>query len=355
MSFALVALPLPLRRLFTYRVPAGLDAAALPGAPVEVPFHGRRARGILVERAAATPLADADVRDLGRVLGPAVLTPHLLALGRWVAEYYLAPPGEVLAALLPGGHEGFAGSRARRAAAEDRVLRLALPERVTLTPAQRAAVRVLETAVAAGGFQPFLLHGVTASGKTEVYLRAALAAREAGGQALVLVPEVALAGQILAAFTARFGGRVGRLHSYLSVGERRRNWELARRGALDVVVGARSAVFAPLPALKLIVVDEEHEPAYKQSEQLRYHGRDVAVRRAQLLGVPVVLGSATPSLETLANAARGRYRRLALPERVDRRSLPKVRIVDLRRDGAGAGVLSPPLKAALAERLARRE
>jgi primosomal protein N' (replication factor Y) len=139
------------------------------------------------------------------------------------------------------------------------------------------------------------------------------------------------------------------------VGARRKNWEQARRGALDVVVGARSAVFAPLPNLKLIVVDEEHEPAYKQSEQLRYHGRDVAVRRAQMLGIPVVLGSATPSLESQANAARGKYRLLELPERVDKRPAPTVRVVDLRREGSGTGVLSAPLRAALGERLGRGE
>ncbi len=353
MSFALVALPVPVRQLFTYRVPEALDKVAVPGAPVEVPFRGRAARGVLVERIASTPLEQ--VRELGRVLGAPLLSPHLLSLARWVSEYYLAPVGEVVAAALPGGHEGFARSLARRNAAEDHVLRMALPERVTLTSAQREAVTAVDAAVQAGGFQPFLLHGVTASGKTEVYLRAARVAREAGGQALILVPEVALASQVVAMFAKRFGGRVAPLHSYLAVSTRRRNWELARRGALDVVVGARSAVFAPLPQLKLIVVDEEHEPAYKQSEQLRYHGRDVAVRRAQMLGVPVVLGSATPSLETLANAARGKYRRIVLPARVDRRALPVVRVVDLRREGSGPGVLSVPLRAAVAERLERRE
>ncbi len=353
MSFALVALPVPVRQLFTYRVSTELAASAVPGAPVEVPFRGRALRGVLLECLASTPLDE--VRELRRVLGPPLLTPHLLSLARWVSEYYLAPIGEVVAAVLPGGHEGFARSRARRHAAEDHVLRMALPERVTLTAAQREAVTAVDAAVQAGGFQPFLLHGVTASGKTEVYLRAARAAREAGGQALILVPEVALASQVVAMFAKRFGGRVAPLHSYLPVGTRRRNWELARRGALDVVVGARSAVFAPLPQLRLIVVDEEHEPAYKQSEQLRYHGRDVAVRRAQMLGVPVVLGSATPSLETLANAARGKYRRMVLPARVDRRTMPVVRVVDLRREGSGPGVLSTPLRAAVAERLERRE
>jgi primosomal protein N' (replication factor Y) len=353
MSFALVALPVPVRQLFTYRVPGELDARAVPGAPVDVPFRGRTSRGLVIERIATTPLAD--VREIAKVTGAPLLSPHLLALARWVADYYLAPPGEVIAAALPGGHGGLARSRARRQATEEPALRMALPERFTLTAAQREAADTIDAAVAKGGFQPFLLHGVTASGKTEVYLRAARAAREAGGQTLVLVPEVALAAQVVAQFKRRFGERVAALHSYLPLGTRRRHWELARRGALDVVVGARSAVFAPLPALKLIVVDEEHEPAYKQSEQLRYHGRDVAVRRAQMLDVPVVLGSATPSLESLGNAARGRYRRVALPGRVDQRRLPAVRIVDMRREGSGPGVLSTPLRAAIAERLSRGE
>ena len=353
MSFALIALPVPVRQLFTYRVPPALDGAAVPGAPVEVLFRGRKVRGVLVERVADTPLPK--VSDLAKVLGTPLLDAHMLALTRWVADYYLAPPGEVVSTALPGGNKGLAASRARKGASEDTVLRIAMSDRVSLTPAQRAAGKAIEGAVSTGGFKAFLLHGVTASGKTEVYLRAALAAREAGGQTLVLVPEVALGSQILARFRERFGGRVGLLHSYLGVGERRRNWELARRGALDVVVGARSAVFAPLPNVKLVIVDEEHESAYKQSEQMRYHGRDVAVRRAQMLGVPIVLGSATPSLESLANAARGKYTRLLLPDRVDARAMPSVHVIDLRRDGADSGLLSRPLRAAIAERMDRKE
>ena len=357
MPFALIALPVPVRQLFTYRVPEALDATAVPGVPVEVLFRGRKARGIVVERIHSTALEK--VSEIVKVTGGELLSPHLLALARWVADYYLAPPGEVVAAALPGGNDGLGRSLARKHAsapgAEDRVLRMPIPERVTLTNAQRDAVAAVDAAVGTSGFQPFLLHGVTASGKTEVYMRAARAAREAGGQALILVPEVALATQVLSVFSKRFGGRVAALHSYLPVGTRRRNWELARRGAIDVIVGARSAVFAPLPNLKLIVVDEEHEPAYKQSEQLRYHGRDVAVRRAQMLGIPVVLGSATPSLETQANAARGKYRRLVLPTRVDRRPMPVVRVVDLRREGSGPGLLSTPLRAVIAERLERKE
>ncbi len=356
MSFAQVALPLPLRRTFTYRVPESLAGRTAPGVQVQVPFRGRPRRGFVVALERTSPLPDgAPVHDLAAVLGPPLFSAHLLALTRWIADYYLAPWGEVLAAALPGGLEGFARSRARSAATSDPTSRLALPERMTLTAGQRDALHAVERAIERGGFAPFLLQGVTASGKTELYLRAADRVRAGGGQTLVLVPEVALGSQLVREFRRRFGTRVGVLHSYLTIGERRHNWELAHRGALDVVVGARSAVFAPSPRLSLIVVDEEHEPAYKQSERLRYHGRDTAVRRAQMLGIPVLLGSATPSLEALANAARGKYTRLVLPQRVDRRPLPVLRVVDLRREGGGASLLSRPLLAALAERLERQE
>ena len=355
MSFAQVAFPLPLRRTFTYRIPEPLADRVAPGVQVQAPFRGRPRRGFVVAIERESPLPEGTaLQELTAVLGPPLFSAHLLALTLWIADYYLAPWGEVLAAALPGGLEGFARSRARSAAASDPTTRLALPERMTLTAGQRDALRAVERTIERGGFAPMLLQGVTASGKTELYLRAADRVRASGGQTLVMVPEVALGSQLVRAFRRRFGSRVGVLHSYLTVGERRRNWELAHRGSLDVVVGARSAVFAPCPKLRLIVVDEEHEPAYKQSEMLRYHGRDTAVRRAQMLGVPIVLGSATPSLESLANAARGKYTRLTLPQRVDRRPLPTLRVVDLRREGGGS-LLSRPLLAALAERLERRE
>jgi primosomal protein N' (replication factor Y) len=353
MPFAEIALPLPLRQTFLYRVPERLDGDVRPGVQVQVPFRGTTKRGFVIARAIES-VRD-EVKELIGLTGAPPISPHMLSLALWIADYYLAPLGEVLAATLPGGLEGFAKSRGRRAATEDPVVPMPLPERFTLTAEQRSAIATIEGALARRGFAPFLLHGVTASGKTEVYLRAAAVAREAGGQTLVLVPEVALGSQLVRDFRRRFGARVGVLHSYLSVGERRRNWELASRGALDVVVGARSAVFAPLPKLALIVVDEEHEPAYKQSTQLRYHARDVAVRRAQMLGIPVVLGSATPALESHANVARGKYELLALPRRVDRRALPEVRIVDLRREAASGALLSRPLRDAIAQRLERGE
>jgi primosomal protein N' (replication factor Y) len=352
-AFAQVAFPLPLRRTFTYRIPERLGERAALGAQVVAPFRGRARRGFVVGTARESELDR--VSDLAEVLDDTILSPHLLELARWVADYYLAPLGQVLSAALPGGLEGFAASRARRSAREHRVLPLALPEQRSVTAEQRAGLEAIAAAVASRAFAPILLHGVTGSGKTEIYLRAAHAAREAGKQTLVLVPEIALGSQVVESFRRRFGARVGVLHSYLSVGERRRNWELANRGAVDVVVGARSAVFAPLPQLGLIVVDEEHEPAYKQSEQLRYHGRDTAVRRAQILGIPVVLGSATPSLESLANAARGRYAIVRLASRVDRRPLPRVRVIDSRRESVPGSLLSRALRTEIAARLERGE
>jgi primosomal protein N' (replication factor Y) (superfamily II helicase) len=225
----------------------------------------------------------------------------------------------------------------------------------TLAPAQAEALAAIEDALAARAFQPLLLHGVTGSGKTEVYLQAIAGALAQGRQALVLVPEIALTPLAVQRFLARFGGKVAVLHSGLQPGERFDAWRRIRQGGADIVVGARSAVFAPLPRLGILVVDEEHDPSYKQEESPRYHGRDVAVMRAKLLDAPVVLGSATPSFESYERAQAGRYRLLSLPERIEARPLPAVQVVDLRRVEASDRLLSPPLAAAMAERLRKGE
>jgi len=227
------------------------------------------------------------------------------------------------------------------------------------TPDQVAACE--EIAAASGGFQPFLLHGVTGSGKTEVYLRAIEQVRARGGGALVLVPEIALTPQLAGRFRSRFGGSIAVLHSGLSDRERTREHHRLLSGEASIALGVRSAVFAPVRDLGVVVVDEEHEPSFKQEEKLRYHARDLAVYRARIAGVPCVLGSATPSLESLANARDGRYRLIRLPDRVDARPLPEVRLVDLaaaRREAREAGaraeepaVLGPELFAALEETL----
>jgi len=226
---------------------------------------------------------------------------------------------------------------------------------VTPSGDQDAALRAISAAVEAGGFRPFLLHGVTGSGKTEVYLRAVEVALARGRGAILLVPEIGLTPMLVRAARARFGSTVSVQHSELSAGERHDEWWRIREGEARVVVGARSAVFAPMPEPGLVIVDEEHDGAYKQDESPRYHARDVAVLRARLEGCPVVLGSATPSVESHANALGGKYTRLALPTRVGPQGLPRVEIVDRRavlREG-GEAMLSPALREALALRLER--
>jgi len=201
-----------------------------------------------------------------------------------------------------------------------------------LNPSQQQAHERLNKAIHAGGYAAFLLQGVTGSGKTEVYLRAIEDALAAGRSALLMVPEIALTPQVAGQFALRFGEQVAILHSAFSESERAEYWRRIRRGEARVVVGTRSSVFAPMPDLGLIIVDEEHDGSYKQEEAPRYNGRDVAVVRAQQIGAVVVLGSATPSLETRQNADRGKYERLLLPERIEQRPMPVVEIIDLRQE-----------------------
>ena len=209
-----------------------------------------------------------------------------------------------------------------------------LPGSFILNSEQENALAAIEERLARGVFETFLLYGVTGSGKTEIYLRAMEKVREAGRQSLILIPEISLTPQLIDRLKARFPGRVGILHSALTGAERWAHWWQIVRGNVDVVVGARSAVFAPLPDLGLIVVDEEHDPSYKQEDGLRYNGRDVAVVRGKLLGCPVVLGSATPAVESYANCVRGRYRLLEMTQRIEGRSLPQIRTIDLRSEFA---------------------
>ena len=231
-------------------------------------------------------------------------------------------------------------------------------EPLELTPDQASAFETLRVLAATGEFRAAVLYGVTGSGKTEVYVRLASAVVEAGRRVLVLVPEIALTPSAVARFRRAFGGRVAVQHSGLSDGERHDQWHRIRRGEVDVVIGTRSAVFAPLDRLGLLIVDEEHDASYKQEESPRYHGRDVAVMRASREAALVVLGSATPSLESFRNADTGRYARVALARRVLDRPLASVRVVDMREVYAEEGpdvVISPVLAEAIGARLERGE
>jgi primosomal protein N' (replication factor Y) len=220
-----------------------------------------------------------------------------------------------------------------------------------LTPEQRSAVAEIAAALEAPRSTSFLLFGVTASGKTEVFLRAIESVLDRDRQAIVLMPEISLTAQALGIYRARFGDQVAILHSRLSVGERWDEWQRIRTGEAGVIVGARSALFAPTRALGLIVVDEEHETSYKQDQAPRYRARDAALKRGELVQCPVVLASATPSLESFYAAQRGRHRLLRLPTRVEERPLPRVRIVDMRGAASRPGILSTPLRQAIAGRL----
>ncbi len=314
-------------REFTYEV--GDDVTV--GAIVQIPFGRSRARGIVVGLQAEPP-PGVETRLAEGVVGS--IPPALVELARWLADYYGSTPARALALVAPRmpkrrNEQSSPGGR------QELVDEAPAP---TPSPAQSAAVERLVAAIDAGGGN-FLLHGVTGSGKTEVYLQACAAALERGLGAIVLVPEIALAPQTVGRFRARFGDRVAVLHSALTEAERRDERERIMSGEARVVVGARSAVFAPLEGLGLIVVDEEHDQSYKQDADPRYDARTVAVKRAALEGAAAVFGSATPRPESWASLER-----LSLGGRIGA-ELPPVRIVDLRREAGYP--LSAPLLAEL--------
>lgn len=406
-----VSVPVPLRGRFDYEVPDALANALPPGVRVRVPFGRRELIGLVIEPWRDAPAPDFAIRPIAAVIDETPLVPsELLALCQWAADYYQHPLGEVLATALPGpfrrgefvipkppdglaltaaGHAALATLPARSGALRSLLhalvdgprqasaVRAALPKAgaaalrkaldagwvarvdcddvspletpLALTDEQRG---VLDTLLAArDGFSATVLEGVTGSGKTEVYLQLAEAVLRDGGQVLVLAPEIGLTPQLAARFTARFGDGVASFHSGLSEAERARHWLAARDGRARIVVGTRSAVFVPMARLKLVIVDEEHDVSYKQQDGLRYGARDVAVLRARRLGVPVLLGSATPSLETLHNADGGRYRRVQLLRRVHQHAPPRIHLLDVRHAPLHDG-LSETMVDAVARQLA---
>ncbi|MDH4094831.1 MAG: primosomal protein N' [Betaproteobacteria bacterium] len=349
-----VALDVPLATLFDYMRTPEIDAEI--GDRVVVPFGTRSRVGVVVEEAANSTIDASKLRPASRVLADAPrLSASWLEFMRFLAGYYQRPLGETVMGALPPRLRSLKPLPAK---VRDAALAASgSPQLVSShTPSEAQAQTVDRIAAAAGRYAAFLLHGVTGSGKTEVYLRAIARVLERGGQALALVPEISLTPQLEARFRAAFpAARIAVLHSALQDVPRTAAWLAAAGGAADIVLGTRLAVLTPVPRLALVVVDEEHDTSFKQQEGLRYSGRDAAVVRAKLAGCPVVLGTATPSLETWQNALEGRYERLALPERaVPGAQLPAVRCVDLRRESAEHG-FSPSLLAAVGERLARRE
>lgn len=345
------------------------ECPLLPGSLVRVPFGRREVLGVVWDSEAAQALNDDRLRGIAAVHEALPPLPHgWRELVSFAAGYYQRGVGEVALAVLPPELRNLAPDALVRRVA--RLRKRLLPPRAdapaptlpALTPAQAEAVGALASAGAAA---VSLLHGVTGSGKTEVYLREVARALDEGRQALVLVPEINLTPQLEARFAERFAARrIVSLHSGLTPARRLANWLLALLGEADLVLGTRMAVFAPLPRLGCIVVDEEHDPSYKQQEGARYSARDLAVVRGRIEGVPVLLGSATPSLESWHNATpadqggTGRYRRLVLPDRVGGGALPAVRLVDMNavpREAQRASALAPALIDALRARAERGE
>ena len=407
-----VLLPYPFPGPFDYAVPPGADPQ--PGDLVLVPLNRRETVGVVWDGAPDSDLPDSRVKPLTAVLEAPKLREDLRRLIDWIAGYTLAAPGEVLAmalrvnalrpesapigwcraevppaeakrteargrvlaALTDGPRGGADLARAagvsagviRGMADAGLILPITLPPRAPFVPPdpahpgpaladqQATAAAALRQAVAARAFSVTLLDGVTGSGKTEVYLEAVAECLRAGRQALVLLPEIALSSQWLERFTRRFGVAPAVWHSDLASRTRRTTWRAVAAGTAPVVVGARSALFLPFPDLGLVVIDEEHETAFKQEEGVVYHARDMAVVRARLCAAPAVLVSATPSLETMANVEAGRYRHLTLPARHGGASLPTVRLIDLRDTPPERGrFLAPPLLTAIRESFARGE
>ena len=408
MPFVRVALEVPVAGLFDYSVDLATQCA---GLRIAVPFGARTRVGVVVEEDVVPEIDLARIKP-GRILRdiPA-LSPAWLDLLRFCASYYQHPLGNAIGAALParlksdkaldallwqrlvwsGEMPRFLKREAGRAALAERLaagpcfgytllstsskaaqhvsawlatgqvrpadreaFRVAAAP--TLTGEQQAAVEAVAAGISAGRFTASVLHGVTGSGKTEVYLRAAEHVLGLGGQVLVLVPEINLTPRLLEHFRERFpASMVVPLHSELAESERSHHWLLAHSGAADIVLGTRLAVLASMPRLKLIVVDEEHDASFKQQEGMRYSARDLAVYRAKREGVPVVLGSATPSLETHAHALSGRYARLRLTQRaVSDAVLPEVRIIDLNLVKSEHGV-AQPVWDAIGERVGRGE
>jgi primosomal protein N' (replication factor Y) (superfamily II helicase) len=333
---------------------------------------------------AMPPLAAATSVERAAAAFRTVRVAHLSAQGQDAADVALGPRQRDAIALLQAAPDGIdtselaergisaatlkrllslnlvtiAKRRVERDPFQSRAAEVQAPAPLVLTPDQDAALARLRDLFHGGRFQTAMLHGVTGSGKTEIYLRLAAEVRAAGRGVLIMVPEIALTPAVATAFRRTFGDRVAIQHSGLSDGERHDQWHRIRRGDVDVVVGTRSAVFAPLRSLGLVVVDEEHDGSYKQEESPRYNGRDVAVVRARQLDALVVLGSATPSMESYQNAQTGRYTLISLRRRVLDRPLADVRIVDMREEYAANGpdvVISGALREALGERLTRGE
>jgi primosomal protein N' (replication factor Y) len=343
--YVVVAVEAPLPEALTYLPPESGEPLAR-GQSVKVPLGNRQAQGVVVRPANERPSAEIQLkavtgRDEERPALPAAYMDWL----EWLAHYYVYPMGQILESVFPPLPKHSTRAPRKGPVVKDYAERVAPPP---LTEEQRSVLAAIE---AQPGFQVHLLHGVTGSGKTEVYLHLLEDVLKRGQQGLVLVPEISLTPQLIDRFSKRFPEQVGVLHSHLTPREKTNQWWSVFERKRQILIGARSALFCPLENLGLIILDEEHEPSYKQDEQLKYHARDAAIVLAKMLGVPIVLGSATPSLESWNNAQTGKYRLHQMKERVNARALPSIEVVDLRAEHRKRKDEPSPLPFWLSDRL----
>jgi primosomal protein N' (replication factor Y) (superfamily II helicase) len=364
-GYVQVALDVPLEGPFDYSI----DRPAVVGQRVIVPFGRQRLVGVITGVVSASDIAPALLKPIDRLLDDLPpLSEKWLALTQFAADYYQRPVGEVMLPALPLALRRVSAYEGKRSGAGPALKRIA--KRKTNTPSavdmshapsrlNPTQAEVAQSISQASGFKAFLLHGVTGSGKTEVYLSAAADVLAKGGRVLFLVPEINLTPQFAAALQVRLGHVVAPeaiavLHSGLADGQRLDAWLRAQDGTARIVLGTRLAIFTPMPQISLIVVDEEHDASYKQQEGLRYSARDLAIWRARQESATVVLGSATPSLESWLQAQRGHYQLLVMPERVTKTPLPTVQLVDTRRLVLNKG-LAPQLIKAIEQTLQREQ
>ncbi len=320
----LVAVDAPLREALTYLAPESGEHFER-GQPVLVPLGKRRAHGVIVRPTRERPAEDVKLKPIFGVADerPRIPKAYMDWL-EWMSSYYLFPLGMVMETMFPPLSKETKRASKKSPAVKDYEERTPPPP---LTDEQRS---VLAGLTESSAFQVHLLHGVTGSGKTEVYLSLLEKTLSEGKNGLVLVPEISLTPQLIDRFSRRFPGQIAVVHSHLTPREKTTQWWNMVEGRRRILIGARSALFCPIPNLGVIVLDEEHEPSYKQDENLKYHARDAAVVLARTLGIPIVLGSATPSLESWHNVRQGKYRLHTMAQRVNARALPNIEVVDLR-------------------------
>lgn len=329
MKYAQIVLGLPINKAFSYRIPKNLLQDTEIGKRVKVSFGKRILIGYIVGLSDKSDIKE--VKPLLEIIDKEpMLSEEMLKLTKWVSDYYLCSWGEAIESTIPGVlRKGKTSVKPKKPLKEEE---FAPTSDLHPTSEQKAALKLIKQSLTDSEHKTFLLHGITASGKTEVYLQAINHVLDQNKSSIILVPEISLTPQTVERFKSRFGKKVAIMHSRLVGSMRFREWQRIKTGEASVVVGVRSAIFSPVKNLGLVIIDEEHETSYKQDDTPRYHAREVAIKRAEIDNAVVVLGSATPSLESFYNSKDGRFKLISLTKRIEEKDLPQVKIVDMKRE-----------------------